>query len=74
MRSCAAADTVSPGAKAGSVTDETISGILGGNFMRVARQAWNPTGATAGPSSDHGAAGERAPWVLDDVPGTRSLR
>jgi membrane dipeptidase len=27
--------------------DETISGILGGNFMRVARQAWNPIGATA---------------------------
>ena len=41
--------------------DETISGILGGDFMRVGRQAWNPTGATAGPSSDHGTVGERAP-------------
>jgi hypothetical protein len=42
--------------------DETITGILGGNFLRVAHQVWNPaTGAAIEPSSDHGAAGKRAP-------------
>ena len=36
--------------------DETITGILGGNFMRVARQTWNPTtNAPTQPPPDHSA-------------------
>jgi len=31
---------------------EAINSILGGNFMRVARHAWNPTGAMAEPPID----------------------
>jgi membrane dipeptidase len=43
-------------------SDETITGILGGNFLRAAHRVWNPaTDAAIEPSSDHGAAGKRAP-------------
>ena len=32
--------------------DEAIAGILGGNFLRVARQAWNPGATATGPPSN----------------------